>query len=62
MRAAKPRAVINEVDNRLVPIPYCNITSWFAIALAEIRTRRILREKADRKQSNNHSTSLPEKG
>ena len=25
--------------------------SWFAIALAEIRTRRILREKADYKQS-----------
>ena len=23
----------------------CNITSWFAIALAEIRTRRILRER-----------------
>ena len=29
-----------------------NITSWFAIALAAIRTRRILREKADCKQSN----------
>ena len=28
------------------------ITSWFAIALDEIRTRRILREKADFKQSN----------
>ena len=28
------------------------ITSWFAIALDEIRTRRILREKADCKQSN----------
>ena len=27
------------------------ITSWFAIALDEIRTRRILREKADCKQS-----------
>ena len=26
-------------------------TSWFAIALDEIRTRRILREKADCKQS-----------
>ena len=23
---------------RLLPIPHCNITSWFAIALAEIRT------------------------
>ena len=28
------------------------ITSWFAIALDEIRTRQILREKADCKQSN----------
>ena len=27
------------------------ITSWFAIALDEIRTRRIFREKADCKQS-----------
>ena len=40
-------------DKRPVPIPYCNITSWFAIALAEMRARRILREKADCKQSNN---------
>ena len=39
------------VFSPLVPIPYCNITSWFGIALAEIRTRRILREKADCKQS-----------
>ena len=29
------------------------ITSWFAIGLAEIRTRCILREKADCKQSRN---------
>ena len=28
-----------------------NITSWFATTLAEIRTRRILREKADCEQS-----------
>ena len=28
-----------------------SVTSWFAIALAEIRSRRILREKADCKQS-----------
>ena len=28
-----------------------NITSWFAVALAESRTTRILREKADCKQS-----------
>ena len=34
-----------------VQITYCNLTSWFAIAVAEIRTRRILREKADCKQS-----------
>ena len=39
------------LDKGLVLIPYCNITSWFAIALAEIRTRRILREKADCKKS-----------
>ena len=32
-----------------------NITSWFAVASAEIRTRRILREKAGCKQSNNYS-------
>ena len=33
-------------------IDWCiNITSWFAVALAEIRTRRILREKVDCKQS-----------
>ena len=35
----------------MVLIPYCNITLWFAIALAEIRTRRLFREKADCKQS-----------
>ena len=47
------RAAINEgvSSRRKVPIPYCYITSWFAIALAEIRTRRIKREKADCKQS-----------
>ena len=37
------------VFSRLVSIVI--ITSWFAIALDEIRTRRILREKADCKQS-----------
>ena len=36
---------------RLVLIPYCNMKSWFAIALAEKRTRQILREQADCKQS-----------
>ena len=50
-RAAKPRAARNEAflvwSQSLIVI----ITSWFAIALDEIRTRRILREKADRKQS-----------
>ena len=39
------------IFSHLIPIPYHNITSWFAIALAEIRTRWILREKADFKQS-----------
>ena len=34
--------------------PYI-ITSWFAIALDEIRTGRILREKADCKQSKDKS-------
>ena len=33
------------VFSRLVPIPYCYITSWFAIALAEIRTRRIFKRR-----------------
>ena len=37
--------------SHLVPIPYCYIMSWFAIALAEIRSRRILREKVDCMQS-----------
>ena len=61
-RAAKPRAARNEGvsprrENKspsflvwsksLIVI----ITSWFAMALDEIRTRRILREKADCKQS-----------
>ena len=47
---AHQRRVISEgVFSRLVPIP-CNITSWFAVALAEIRTRWILREKADCKR------------
>ena len=42
-----------------IPIPYniyCSIKSWFAIALAELRTRRILRQKADFKQSNHNFT------
>ena len=34
-----------------IVIPYCNITSWFAIKLAEIRTGPILRKKANCKQS-----------
>ena len=32
-------------------ISYCNVTSWFTVALVEIRTRRNLREKVDCKQS-----------
>ena len=39
-RAAKPQET-----RALAFIPYCNITSWFAIALIETRTKRILREK-----------------
>ena len=31
--------------SHLVLIPYCNVTSWFAIALAEIRTRWILEKR-----------------
>ena len=51
-RAAKPRAARNEGvslvwSQSLIVI----ITSWFAIALDEIRTRQKLREKADCKQS-----------
>ena len=42
-------------------ISYCNtITSWFAIALDEIRTRRILsRKKLDRKQSKQERVTNP---
>ena len=48
---ARQRRAINEgVFSRLVPIP-SNITSWFAIALAEIITRWVLREKTECKQS-----------
>ena len=36
-------------------IRYCNVTSLYAIALAEIRTRLILREKEDGKQCNTTS-------
>ena len=44
---AKPEQASGEVGSREKRI----ITSWFAIALDEIRTRRFLREKADCKQS-----------
>ena len=37
---------------------YCKVRSWFAIALAEMRTRRILRENADCKPSKRGPTSL----
>ena len=40
-------------EKKIVPIPYCNVMSWFAIALAEIRTGRISRENSDSKQSSN---------
>ena len=52
---------IDNTNNRLRAVSYFSlqsyckviviIMSWFAIALDEIRTRRILREKADCKQS-----------
>ena len=35
---------------------FIDAPSWFAIALYEIRTGRILREKADCKQSNESHT------
>ena len=40
-----------EKSSTRVAKPRANITSWFAIAPAEIRTRQILRENRDRKQS-----------
>ena len=43
--SAKPKHASGETGSRE------KITSWFATALDEIRTRRILREKADCKQS-----------
>ena len=68
-RAVKPRAARNEVVPRgkirdrlfssgLNPGLTVIITSWFVIALDEIRTRRISREKADRKQSNSYPTRI----
>ena len=68
-RAAKPRAARNEglprgmIRDRLFssglnPGLTVIITSWFAIALDEIRTRRILREKVDCKQSNSYPTRI----
>ena len=48
---ASGEAASRDKRGRLVSIPYCNITSWFVIALPEIRTRRTLREKADCKPS-----------
>ena len=43
--SAKPKHASGEAGSRE------KLTSWFAIALGEITTRRILREKADCKQS-----------
>ena len=45
-RTAKPRTARNEWI-----VIITEITSWFAIALDEVRTRQILRGKADCKQS-----------
>ena len=42
---------LQSIFSCLVPIPYCNIALWFAIELAEMRTRQILREKAGCKQT-----------
>ena len=39
--------VTARVSSRLNSLIVIIVTSWFAIALDEIRTRRILREKAD---------------
>ena len=72
MRAVKPRGAINEgwrrvcllrkspqsVFSRLVPIPYCNITSGFAIALAEIRRRTASSLEEVRKAELNESKEL----
>ena len=55
-RAAKPRAARNEGVSPRISIVI--VTSWFAIALDEIRTRRILREKTDCKQSSTGQTIL----
>ena len=67
-QAAKPRAARNEglprgKNKRPSFLVWSQsltviITSWFAIALDEIRTRRILREKADCKQSNLYPTRI----
>ena len=50
---AKPKHARGEAGSRSKRgrVVSAIITSWFAIALDEIRTRRILREKADCKQS-----------
>ena len=40
--------------SRLGPSLYCNITSWFAVAPVEIKTRRIIRENCKRFESRSH--------
>ena len=40
--------------SRLGPSLYCNITSWFAVALVEIKTRRIIRENCKRFATRSH--------
>ena len=55
-RSCEPRAARNGGISPRISIVI--ITSWFAIALDEIRTRRILREKTDCKQSSTGQTIL----
>ena len=63
-RAAKKRGPPERNDKRPSFLVWSQslttviITSWFAIALDEIRTRRILREKVDCKQSNSYPTRI----
>ena len=46
------------IDDFRTTTPLGHVTSWFAIALAEMRTGRILRENADCKESKCGPTSL----
>ena len=46
------------IDDFRTTTPLGHVTSWFAIALAEMRTGRILRENEDCKESKCGPTSL----